>query len=199
MFQTASGVKIPHAEKLKEEFQLSDDMIRLNLSFEKIKPMLHDFIMLIEEPIFLILHLPLKQQEEEALRKNNTDPFHQKVYYLGHRSKEQVIYLLQKYGELLLNDGMSRFGIASQTTNDEFFIRKYKLIDIYSKKPAYFLDLMRKYGVTQTDNLITAWKLFSHETPGETHSIEIKGMTAVDVYRQLIPLGMFEVEVIDEE
>lgn len=197
MYQTASGVTIPFPEKMKEEFQVFEHSVRFNLSFEKILPMLDEFLDGLEEPLFIVLQLPLTQQEEVGLRKDKTDTLHQKVCYLDGQSKEQVEAILQQYGDLLLNDGMSQFAIASHATHDEMFIQKYKLIDIYCNAPSNYYHFLKKYSLTQTDKLVTAWDTFSHETPGEVRRIEMNGIHVFDVYDELVKLGMYDAKIIE--
>lgn len=181
MFQTASGVTIPFPEKMKEEFQVFEHYICFNLSFEKIRPMLDEFLDGLQEPLFIVLQLPLSRDEEEKHRKDDTDPFHQKVCYLDGQSKDKVKAILQQYGDLILNDGFAQLAIASHTTHDEMFIQKYKLIDIYCSNPAVYFNLLKKYGLKQTDKLVTAWDTFFHETPGEVCRVEINGINVFDV------------------
>lgn len=197
MFQTASGIKISDLEKMKEEFQAFDHCIRFNLSFEKIHLFLDEFIDGLQEPLFLVLQIPLSQDEEEKLRNNDTNPFHQKVCYLDGQSKVQIRTILQHYGELLLNDGMSQLAIASHVTNEEMFIQKYKLIDIFCSNPSVYFDLLNKYGTKQTDNLVTAWDTFSLETPGETKLIKVNDRSVYDVYDELIKMGMYDAKIIE--
>lgn len=198
MFQTASGVILPFPEKIKEEFIVLNRCLRFHLSFEKIQPMLDEFIENLAEPLFIVLQFPLSQPEEEELRQSDTDPLHQKVCYLDGQSKQQVKALLQQYGDLLLNDGISQFAVASHTTQEEMFIRKYKLIDIYCGNPEKYFPLMNKYGVAHTDNLVTAWNTFTRETPGEAIRIEKNGINVFDVFNKLVKVGMYVAKIIDE-
>jgi hypothetical protein len=197
-FQTAQGVSIPFTDKIKEEYQVYEECLELNLSFEKIKPMLLDFIKITEEPLFIVLQLPLSEQEEPKLRQDNTAPFHRKVYYLDGQTKKQVLWIIEKYGELILNDGISQFAIASHVTNDDFFIQKYKLIHIYSKEPSKFYELIKKYGVAKTTKITTAWDTFSQQNPGQVQSIKIKDKTIYDVYDELSELGMYDAKIIED-
>lgn len=197
MFETAAGVSIPFPEHIKEEYQIFKHSVRLNLSFEKIKPMLLEFVEQLEEPLFFVLQLPLTQQEEAELRKNGNDLLHQKVCYLDGQSKSQIMEIISNYGELLLNDGISQFAVASHATKDDFFIQKYKLIDIFSNPPSKYVELIKKYGVTETTNLLTVWDTFSHETPGEARRIEMDGKNISDVYDELVKLGLYDAKIID--
>lgn len=198
MFRTAAGVKIPFPDKVKEEFQVFEHSIRLNLSFEKLEPMLYDFINLADEPLFVVLQLPLSLDEEEPLRKDENDSYHQKVCYLDGQSKAQVMDILSKYSNIILNDGLSQFAIASHVTKDDFFIQKYKLIDIFSKNTEKFFELMEKYHISETTELATVWNTFSYETPGEAWRFNDAGRDIFDVYHELVKLGMYDAKIIED-
>lgn len=197
MFQTALGVTIPFPEKIKEEFQFMEHGFRFNISFEKIRPMLDDFVEQLEEPLFIVLQLPLTQSEEDNLRKSNNDPLHQKVCYLDGLSKEQVTAILQQYGNLILNDGISQFAVASHASNEEIFIQKYKLTDIYCSDSEKYLGLLKKYNLKEIDQLISVWDTFTHETPGEARRIEMNDINIFDVYDELVKLGMYDAKIIE--
>ncbi len=197
MFQTASGVIIPFPEKIREAFEFTNHGIRFNLSFEKLRPMVDEFLEGLQEPLFVVLQIPLSREEENKLRKSDSDPFHEKVGYLDGQSKEQVKDILYKYGELLLNDGMSQFGIASHNTHEEMFIQRYKIVDIFSRNKKAYVKFVKKYGLMQTDHLLTVWDTFTRETPGDNFSITINGITVYDVYDELVKLGMYDANIVE--
>jgi len=198
MFKTASGVFVPLTEMIKEEFQVFEKSILLNLSFEKIDSFIEKFLNQLSQPLFFVLEIPLSQQEESELRKNDDDPFHKKVCYLDGQSKEQIKDIMCKYGSVLLNDGISQFAIASHTTGDEIYIQKYKLISIFSSCPTEYIEFLKSYGLTETDNLLTVWNTFSNETPGNVQRIEIDGMNIFNVYDELVKMGMYVAKIVED-
>ena len=198
MFQTASGVVVPYPEKIREEFQLFEKSILINLSFEKLEALVNEFYGQLTEPLYFVLELPLTQQEEAKLRKDDTNPFHKKVCYLDGQSKEQVRAIMHKYGALLLNDGLSQFAIYSHVTKDGIYIEKYKVVSIFSNKPEEYIELLKKYGLTQTDKLFTVWDTFSHETPGIAERIELNGISIYEVYEELEKAGMYVAKIVPD-
>jgi len=198
MFLAASGVTLPFPEQIKEEFQVFNKSILLNLSIEKLKPLVNDFLDQLSQPISFVLEIPLSQQEEMEYRKNDTDPFHKKVCYLDGLSKAQIEELLHIYEDVLINDGISQFAITSHSTKDEIYVQKYKIISINSPKPANYIEFLKGYGLVQTDDLVTAWNTFSHEAPGEARRVEIDGLTIYDVYDELVKMGMYVAKVAEE-
>lgn len=196
MFQTAPGVTIPFPDKIQEEFKVYDGKsIYANISFEKLKPMLTEFYHNLPEPLFFVLQLPLSIHEERKLGDSNT--FHQEVCYLDGQTKSQIDDIIEKYGQILLEDGMSQFAVASHVNNEEIFIQKYKLTAFYSSSPRRFIPFLQRYGLTETDNLITVWNTFSQETPGECRSVSINGFDVYDVAEQLKKQGMYRAKIIE--
>lgn len=118
MFQTASGVSIPFGEKIREQFQVYDNrLIRANISFEKLEPLVMEFYRNLPEPLFLVLQLPLTVQEERC--DGNDRTLHQEVCYLDEQTREQIDAILNSYGEILLANGLAQFAIASHTSHEE--------------------------------------------------------------------------------
>ena len=198
MFQTASGVTIPFPDKILEGYQVTDNGFLINLSFKKLRSFVDDFIDGLVEPLRFVLEIPLKKDEEDELRKSNTDPFHKKICSLDWQSKAQIVDLMNNYGELLLNDGMSNFAIYSREPNDGIFVQKYKIISIFSQNPAKFIDFLDKYDLCETERLVTVWETFTHETPGETRAVTIDGIGIYNLYDKLVKLGMYIVKVAED-
>ena len=196
MFQTAPGVTIPFPDKSQEQFQVYEGKsIYANISFEKLKPILTEFYHNLPEPLFFVLQLPLSIHEERKLKDSNT--FHQEVCYLDGQTKSQIDDIIEKYGQILLEDGMSQFAVASHVNNEEIFIQKYKLTAFYSSSPRRFIPFLQRYGLTETDNLITVWNTFSQETPGECRRVSINGFDVYDVAEQLKKQGLYRAKIIE--
>jgi len=196
MFQTAPGVTIPFPDKIQEQFQVYEGKsIYANISFEKLRPILTEFYHNLPEPLFFVLQLPLLMHEERKMGDRNT--FHQEVCYLDGQTKSQIDDIIEKYGQILLEDGMSQFAVASHVNNEEIFIQKYKLTAFYSSSPRRFIPFLQRYGLTETDNLITVWNTFSQETPGECRRVSINGFDVYDVAEQLKKQGMYRAKIIE--
>lgn len=198
MFNTALGVKIPFPDKIEEKYSLSENRIVLNISFEKLEPLIEEFLIDLSEPLFLFIHRPLKENEEKELRKNDFDSFHSEILYLDGQTKKQIIEIMSQFGEVLLNDGISSFGIASHETEDEIFVQKYKIVGIYSKDIEKYTQLMDKYGIGKTEKLLTAWDTFSQEHPSRCSRVVIDNKDIDDVVKALKEKGMYPAEIIEE-
>ena len=196
MFQTAPGVTIPFPEKIQEQFQVYEGQsIQANISFEKLKFLLTEFYQSLPEPLFFVLQLPLSIQEERQLGYDKI--LHQEVCYLDGQTRNQIDSILNSYGEILLEDGISQFAIASHVNHEEIFIQKYKLTDLYSLSPRHFIPLLQRYGITETDYLFTVWDTFSQETPGECRRISMKGLDVYDIAERLKEQGRYRAKIIE--
>ena len=100
--------------------------------------------------------------------------------------------ILDGYGELLCQDGLSAFAIGSLTTEEELFVQKYKVLSIYSETVERFEPLLRQFDVEKTPNLVTAWDTFSEAHPGSAERLEVAGQTIPDMIRELCRIGMYK-------
>ena len=157
MFQTAAGVTVPYPEKLSEQYLREGNTITANLSFEKLSDFIHAFYAELDEPLFLAVHPDAEADE---------------VWYLDGMTKKQLTMILDGYGELLCQDGLSAFAIGSLTTEEE--------------------PLLRQFDVEKTPNLITAWDTFSEAHPGSAERLEVAGQTIPDMIRELCRIGMYK-------
>ena len=92
----------------------------------------------LDEPLFLAIHPDAESDE---------------VWYLDGMTKKQLTMILDGYGELLYQDGLSAFAIGSLTTEEELFVQKYKVLSIYSETAKRFVPLLKKYGMERPDIL----------------------------------------------
>ena len=113
------------------------------------KPLITEFYQSIPEPLFFVLQIPLSIQEERQLGHDRI--LHQEVCYLDGQTRDQIDSILNLYGQILLEDGISQFAIASHSNDEEIFIQKYKLVSLYSPSPRRFIPLLQRYGLTETD------------------------------------------------
>ena len=145
--------------------------------------------------MFFVLQLPLSIQEERQLGYDKI--LHQEVCYLDGQTRDQIDSILNAYGEILLEDGISQFAIASQVKHEERICHKFKLTDLYSPSQRHFIPLLQRYGLTETDHLFTVWDTFSQETPGECRRISMKGLDVYDIAERLKEQGMYRAKIIE--
>lgn len=197
MFQTASGVTIPSPEKIQEQFQVYEEQcVRANISFEKLKPLITEFYRSLPEPLFFVLEIPLSISEERKFGSSGI--LHHEVCYLDGQTRDQMDSIFNSYGQILLEDGISQFAIASHFSHEEIFIQKYKLVDLYSPSPRRFIPLLQRYGLTETGQLFTVWDTFSREAPGECRRVSIEGVDVFAIAENLKEKGMYRAKIEED-
>lgn len=197
MFQTAPGVTVPFPDKILEEYQIyGGESIFANVSYEKLTAFVTEFYKSLPEPLFFVMQLPLSIYEENEMGFDKI--CHQEVLYLDGQTRNQIDKIMDSYGQLLFSDGISEFAIASHQSHEEIFIQKYKIVSIYSKVPEKYAGLLIRYGLHQTNHLITAWDTFSDDDPGECRSICMEGLNTYQVADTLKKQGMYRAKIIDE-
>ncbi|MGW8114001.1 hypothetical protein ACVS9P_02260 [Caproicibacterium sp. NSD3] len=198
MFQTAPGVTIPFPNKILEKYQIfKGESIFANVSYEKLSALVTDFYRALPEPLFFVMQLPLSIYEENKM--GFREIVHQEVLYLDGQTQSQIDTIMSSYGQLLLSDGLSQFAIASHKSHEEIFIQKYKVVSIYSEMPEKHVGLLTKYGLHETDKLITAWNTFSPDYPGECRRICMEGLDAYTVADILKKQGMYRAKIIEND
>ena len=99
---------------------------------------MHSFYAELDEPLFLAIHPDAESDE---------------VWYLDGMTKKQLTMILDGYGELLYQDGLSAFAIGSLTTEEELFVQKYKVLSIYSETAKRFVPLLKNTAWSRPDIL----------------------------------------------
>lgn len=196
-FKFAESVKVPFPKKIYEGFERKGDSLLCSISFEKLEPILMDFIEKLSEPLFMVVQLPLCIQEEEKLQEKGKKKTHDEVLYLDGCSKEDIYKIWKQHGEILLKDGISQFAVASHKTGDEMFVQKYKVVSIFCNEKAKYIDLLRQYGIEETKTLLTVWKTISRQHPGMCRRIEIDDKDIYEVVEALKQKGMYRAKIVE--
>ena len=144
-----------------------------------------------DEPLFFILELPVTCDRENPVAPGILEETHKDVYYIDGCSQEECLVLLERYGELLINDGMNRFGYGCHESQDEIMLDKYNVITIYSQQLSNYSDFFEAHGIKKVESLITAWDTFSDETPGQAERCDYKGKSVYDLPEELKDRGMY--------
>jgi len=201
MFNLIKGAKFDFSSKLMEEYEIAGEWIYANVSAEKILPVFNAFI---ESEVgcrfCLFIEVPCNIKDENPLGVSEDGWYHfQKkhvdVYYLDNISAEYLKGLLDAYGEILVNDGLSHFGILSQSSN-EIGKYKYNVVKAYSPNGDIprFAKMLDDFELNETENLVTAWDYFSEEHYGESRKIKVNGASVYDIVDLLCENGMYKYE-----
>ena len=195
MLQLSKGYTIYEPERLHEEYEVTNDTIlTANVGVEKMEKVFQHFISMHDEPLFFILELPVSYDRESPVAPGILAETHKDVYYIDGCTQEECLALLEKYGDLLINDGMNRFGFGAHKSHDEIMLDKYNIVTIYSQQLSKFNDFFESHGIGKVNNLVTAWDTFSNDTPGQADRYDCNGKSVYDLPDELQDWGIYLAE-----
>lgn len=199
MLNLVKGHRVSLVENLFESFtKLTEHHLMANVHAEKILEIFQHFIVIHDEPLFFILELPVSIDREKVIAKNIIKESHKDVYYIDGCSREECLALLIRYGDLLVNDGLSKFGFGGHKSHDEIMLDSYNVVTIYSKELSKFNDFFEAHNIQFVEELVTAWKTFSKTSPGISEIYESNGKTVYDLPEELAEWGIYLAETRTE-
>ena len=199
MLNLVKGHRVTLVENLFESFtKLTEHHLMANVHSEKILEVFQHFIAIHDEPLFFILELPVSIDREKVIAKNIIKESHKDVYYIDGCSREECLALLIRYGDLLINDGLSQFGFGGHKSHDEIMLDSYNVVTIYSKELSKFNDFFEPHNIQFVEELVTAWKTFSKTSPGISEIYECNGKTVYDLPEELAEWGIYLAETRTE-
>lgn len=199
MLNLVKGHRVSLVENLFESFtKLTEHHLMANVHSEKILEVFQHFIVIHDEPLFFILELPISIDREKVIAKNIIKESHKDVYYIDGCSREECLALLIRYGDLLVNDGLSKFGFGGHKSHDEIMLDSYNVVTIYSKELSKFNDFFEPHNIQFVEELVTAWKTFSKTSPGISEIYESNGKTVYDLPTELSEWGIYLAETRTE-
>ncbi len=182
MLKLTKGHIVSKLELLEEGYMISSDVtIVANVDVDKIKDVLQHFIVMHEEKMFFILELPVTRDREEEISPGVVRDTHKDIYYIDGCSQDECLILLERYGELLINDGVSSFGFGGHETQNEIMVGHYNVLTIYSRNLNDFEGFYEMHEIEKKDDIVTAWDTITKDTPGQSFSYEVEGKTVYDI------------------
>lgn len=181
MLNLRKGCKVPFLEKISEGYEYIDSGFTANVNADKIEMLLAHFIAIHNEPIFFILELPSKQDDEVELRPGIVEVLHKDVYYIDGCTQEEALAILNRTSEVLINDGLCSFGFGCHESHDEIMVGKYNVVSVYTMNPNTFEGFFEKHGIQCVKKLVTAWDTFTQDSPGESSRVDTNGKSAYDI------------------
>ena len=199
MLNLVKGHQVSLVENLFESFtKLTEHHLMANVHAEKILEIFQHFIVIHDESLFFILELPVSIDREKVIAKNIIKESHKDVYYIDGCSREECLALLIRYGDLLVNDGLSKFRFGGHKSHDEIMLDSYNVVTIYSKELSKFNDFFEAHNIQFVEELVTAWKIFSKTSPGISEIYESNGKTVYDLPEELAEWGIYLAETRTE-
>jgi len=199
MLNLVKGHQVSLVENLFESFtKLTEYYLMANVHEEKILEIFQHFIAIHDEPLFFILELPVSIDREKVIAMNIINELHKDVYYIDDCSIEECLVLLIRYGDLLVNDGLSKFGFGGHKSHDEIMLDSYNVVTIYSKELSKFNDFFEPHNIQFVEELVTASETFSETSPGISEIYESNGKTVYDLPEELAEWGIYLAETRTE-
>lgn len=185
-FKLTAGVDVQLPDGFCSAYEENENGFGAVLSAEKLLPLVRGFVDILAEPVFFFVELPKNVEDEDG-------GFERDVYYLDNCTLPVARAVIKRYGDLLVQDGISCFGFGSHATNEEVYCQSYQQISLYcpeNKQKAK--ALLEGLDVKQTDKLVTMWDSFSEDTPGTSIRIELNGENVFDIPENLKSEGMYK-------
>ena len=194
MLEMRKGCKVPFPEKLEEGYKIADNQIIANVSADKIEDVMAHFICEHKEPMFFILELPSKLDDETEVSTGVLSALHNDVFYIDGCSAQEALTVLNRIGKLAINDGFCVFGFGGHESHDEIVFGKYNVTTIFSENISDFDDFFEAHDIPKTDNLILAWDTFSQDAPGECEKVQTDGQDVYSIVEQFAEWGIYKAE-----
>ncbi len=195
MLHSAQGYKVSGHNLLEEGYRLTSDVsFESNVDADKIIGVLQHYIVMHDEPMFFILELPASFDKEQKPENGILQETHTEIYYIDGCTVDECLVLLDRFGDLLINDGMSEFGFGCHSFKDEIMVRKYNIITIYAKDTDEFEGFFEAHEIEKKDGLITAWNTFTPDSPGECSRYICKEKSVYDIPEMLKDWGIYLAE-----
>lgn len=179
-FMLCQGVSVNGADNLRSCYKKDENGISGLLSCDIMADCASEFIKLIPEPVFFFLELPRADSEDYD------------TYYLDNCTRAVALAIMKRYGDLLVNDGVSRFGFGSHKTDEEIYFTDYQEFMIYSPQQDKLARLMSELGAELTETPCSVWDLLSEENEGSLSVVEAEGETVFDIPDNLKSEGMYK-------
>lgn len=197
-FKLVQGVDVDNIENVHSAYSVDGNGIYAVLSAEIYEKAVAELVGKLVEPVFFFLEIPCSAEEEKQLRKNKNDPYHYNIYYLDNCTIPVAKAIMERYGELLANDGVSRFGFGSHDNGEEIYCKSYQTVSVYGniKKFKAVLDEM---NIPRENEIQTIWDVLSYENMGTCSTVEINGETVNDIAVNLKSEGMYLADTVEEK
>lgn len=198
MINLRKGFTVPFPEKLYEGYQVNEYSIIANVNAYKTLDVVEHFIREHNEPLFFILELPARLDTETEVRPGVVNGLHKDIYYIDGCSVEEALTIMDRVGELLINDGMSEFGFGGHNSQDEIMVNKYNVVTLYGREVEKYKGFFEKHDIEQVQELITAWDTFSPEHLGQSRMYTTDGKVVYDIVEMFADWGIYHAETREE-
>lgn len=199
-FKIIEGLNVANIKGVKTSYsKINSNEINCVISAEKIKSIVKKAVKLIKKPYFF-LETPCTDAQEAELTKQGDRGSHMQLYNLE-VTHDVADAILKRYGDLLINDGLTNFGFCSLETETEIYVMPFQRIMLYNKNDTdSFEKILKDSSISELkpEEFITIDSLLSRENPADRVLVELNGETVFDVIENLKEVGLTLCETIKE-
>ena len=132
------GCTVPFPDALTEGYEIHETGFIANVSADKIRDVMEHFVAIHGEPMFFILEIPSRYDDESDNGDGTVSSFHKDVYYIDGCSKEEALAILDRSSSVLINDGLCSFGFGCHDSRDEIIFGKYNVTTVFTENKQRF-------------------------------------------------------------
>lgn len=199
-FKIIEGLNISSTDGVKSSYvRINDSEITSVISAEKIKTIVSKAVKTIKRPYFF-LEVPCTEAQEAEFYKKGDSGLHMQLYNLE-VTTDVAEAIIERYGDLLINDGVTNFGFCSLETETEIYVMPFQNIMFYNENNIQvFENILREESISENsiDNHITIDGLLSENNPADRILVELDGETVFDVIENLKEVGLTLCDIIKE-
>ncbi|MCD7894286.1 MAG: hypothetical protein LUG60_11425 [Erysipelotrichaceae bacterium] len=192
MFNLIKGAKIENNDVLKEGYRLlRKNHIEAVVETHHIMILMEQFIRRFEnETFFIFIEVPTSLDDEE---KYDDGYLHKDVYFMKKLSADEVSGIFYLFEDILLNDGLSSFGVAFD--HGQIGKSKCNMVDVYHRNASDFRDIFENNNIYEDNQMITPRELINENNQGLCFLYEDNdGKNIYDVVESLKGFGLYKFE-----
>ncbi len=197
MIKWIKGARVSDSSAIMEGFKEEKASIVSVLSVDNIMPIMKSFVNLYSNHnFFFFLEAPCTEEEERLLNANNPG-LHKNIYYLDNIWADTVLQLLELFEDILVNDGLSAFGIGNHES--EIGKYKYNTVIAFSNNIEYVRQLLMDNHIPEQKDLLLPRDIISEKNPGESRAyFDSEGRSIYNVIEALEEIGLYKAETREE-
>ncbi|MBQ4251627.1 MAG: hypothetical protein II704_01120 [Erysipelotrichaceae bacterium] len=190
MLEMVRGCRLNYSQLLNEGYINLADRILANVNAGKILPLFLDFIDIVKEDnLFLCLEVP----QDHGLIESSEDDVLYEVYYLDNQKPARLRELLEKYGNILVHDGFTGFGIGSLDNHQELNKTRFNMVSLlnYGEQAERFIQMFHDSGIEEREGMYLSGDIMNSDNVGTMIRYEENGLTVYDVIDELRKEGLY--------
>lgn len=192
-FKTVKGISVYDLKDIEEGYIIVNNKnIYVNVSAENIDIVFRELCKLIKEPAFMII--------EVSVLNNSDNKWKNDTFYSNRLTYKNLMNIFDKYGDILINDGITSFGYGNNY--DEVFVGAYKTFLITSNSIMPFIKILKRFGFKENKELKTIYlmnPILSMKNTGRRTPLNKDGINIYNVLDELKKVGIHRVGIKEDK